>query len=162
MGSLLKFRVLAIGLTFAVTLLFVSSATHADILIAKLDDITLVTNPTRTNDLRYTERLCVASDPVGPYSLQATGSGPGGEYILQNGPDSIAFILSLRDQRSGREYRTMTPGVPLTGLLTRPLRNNQNCPGNAARLRLIIRKEVLSGSVPGTYQGSLQLTVIPE
>ncbi len=138
------------------------SQVQSDILVAKLDDITVATNPSRGNDLRVTERLCVASNPVGPYSLSAIGSGPDGGFSIQNGPYSIAYELFLRDRRSGGGFRALAPNIPLTGLLTRRLRNNQGCPGNAARLRMIIRKETLSGAAAGIYQGSLQLTVIPE
>lgn len=140
----------------------IMSPVHSDILVAKLDDISVVTNPSRANDLRVTERLCVASDPVGPYSLSATGSGLDGGFSIQNGPYNIGYELFLRDRRSGGGFRALVPNVPLTGLLTRRLRNNQGCPGNAARLRMIIRKETLSGAAAGIYRGSLQLTVIPE
>ena len=139
-----------------------ASTAIADILIAKLDDIEVTTSPGRANDLRVTERLCVASNPVGPYSLEAIGSGTNGSFAILNGPQVIAYELLLRDRRSGGGFRAISPNVPLTGLLTRRLRNNQACPGNAARLRMIIRKEILNGAVSGAYQGSLQLTVIPE
>ena len=135
---------------------------NADILITKLDDIEVVTSPGRANDLRVIERLCVASNPVGPYSLEAIGSGASGGFVIQNGLHAIAYELSLRDRRSGGRFRPLLPNVPLSGLLTRRLRNNQGCPGNAARLRMVIPKETLNGAVSGAYQGSLQLTVIPE
>lgn len=146
----------------ALILLFAASTSNADILIAKLDDIEIATAPSRANDLRVTERLCVASDPVGPYSLLVIGNGIDGSFTLQNGPHVIAFALQLRDRRSGGGFRDIVPNIPLDGLLSRRLRNNQACPGNAARLRLIIRKEALSGALSGEYQGVIQLTVVPE
>ena len=150
--------------TFFCALLSMSLAitASADILVAKLDDIEIETAPSRGNDLRVTERLCVASDPVGPYSLLVIGDGIDGSFTLRNGPHVIAYGLQLRDRRSGGGFRDITPNVPLDGLLSRQLRNNQSCPGNAARLRMIIRKEALGGALSGTYQGLIQLTVVPE
>ena len=155
-------NLLILRFPFLLFLLMLPSYGSADILITKLDDIVIAANPGRANDLRVTERLCVASNPVGPYSLVAIGSGLDGAFSLQNGPHVMRYELSLRDRRSGGGFRALMPTVPLTGLLTRRLRNNLRCPGNAARLRFIIRKSELTGAVSGAYQGSLQLTVIPE
>ena len=143
-------------------LTLLAQSAHADILIAKLDDIEITTTPSRGNDLRVTERLCVASNPVGPYSLLAVGNGVDGSFTIRNGPHAIAYALQLRDRRSGGGFRDLMPNIPLDGLLSRRLRNNQACPGNAARLRMIIRKEALGGALSGQYQGLIQLTVIPE
>ena len=143
-------------------ILLIGSSANADILIAKLDDIEISTTPGRANDLRVTERLCVASNPVGPYSLLVVGNGVNGSFSLSNGPHTIAYALQLRDRRSGGGFRDIMPNIPLDGLLSRRLRNNQACPGNAARLRMIIRKEALSGALSGEYLGLIQLTVIPE
>ena len=138
------------------------SPVHSDILVAKLDDITVATNPSRANDLRVTERLCVASNPVGTFSISAIGSGADGNFSIQNGPYEIVYELLIRSRGSGGGFNAMAPNIPTTGLLSQPLRANQRCPGNATRIRMIIRKENLSGAAAGIYQGSLQLTVIPE
>ena len=160
----LPLTILKTSLVKTVCCLFLALANlaSADILIAKLDDIVIATSPGRTNDLRVVERLCVASNPVGPFSLQVIGSGIDGAFALQNGPIELPYELSLRDRRSGGGFRELQPNVPLEGLLARRLRNNQGCRGNPTRLRLIMRKEILNGAVSGSYQGSLQLTVIPE
>ena len=139
-----------------------SSISIADILITKLDDITISTSAGRVNDLIATNRFCVASNPVGPYSLEALGSGVNNAFTIQNGPYVIDYEILLRDRLSGGRFRPVLAGVPLTGLLTQPLRGGRRCPGNAARLRMIIRTVSLQSAVPGVYHGSLQLTVIPE
>ena len=146
---------LALLLTFPVRF------TNADILITKLDDISVSISPTRARDMRVTERLCVAGNPVTPYSLEAIGSGPNGEFVIANGPFEISYELFLRD-RPGSGFRSLLPATPLTGLMSRRLRANGRCPGNAARLRMIIRVASFQGAVTGNYRGSLQLTVIPE
>lgn len=155
-------KVISCAFQCALMLLLTAPVVFADILVAKLDDIEISTTPGRANDLRVTERLCVASNPVGPYSLLVVGNGINGNFTLQNGPHLIAYELQLRDRRSGGGFRDIMPNIPLDGLLSRRLRNNQTCPGNAARLRMIIRKEALSGALSGIYQGLIQLTVVPE
>ena len=156
------YKVICRSVNCILILALIAQTAIADILVAKLDDIEITTAPSRGNDLRVTERLCVASNPVGPYSLLAVGSGVDGSFTIRNGPHVIAYALRLRDRRSGGGFRDLMPNIPLDGLLSRRLRNNQACPGNAARLRMIIRKEALSGALSGQYQGLIQLTVIPE
>lgn len=157
-----KYKLICSTFKCALAMLMVASTANADILVAKLDDIEIATTPGRATDLRVTERLCVASNPVGPYSLLVIGNGVDGSFTLQNGPHIIVYALQLRDRQSDGGFRDIMPNIPLDGLLSRPLRNNQTCPGNAARLRMTIRKEALSGALSGKYQGQIQLTVVPE
>jgi len=141
-------------------LLFYSIA-YADILITKLDDVTISTANTG-RDTIITERFCVASDPVGLYGLIALGSGSNGEFVLENGPFQIDFEVSYRDKVSGGGFVDILPNVPVNGFLTRPLRNNQTCAGNHGRLKIIIRKSSINQAAAGLYRGSIQLSVIPE
>jgi len=135
---------------------------HADILITKLDDIEVSTQANLARDLVINERLCVASNPVGVYSLIALGDGDNGEFTINNGPYRIDYDVLYRDRRSGGGFTELQAGVPVSGFLTRPLRNARNCQGNAGRLRIIIKKETLNSAVAGRYQGIIQLSVIPE
>lgn len=134
----------------------------ADILITKLDDVIISTPANLARDLIVTERLCVASDPVGVYGIIALGSGNNGSFAITNGPYEINYKVSYRDRRSSNRFIQLEPNVPVSGFLTRPLRNSRNCQGNAGRLRIIISKEELNRAVGGRYQGVVQLTVIPE
>ena len=149
--------------TFAcITFTLLLKVVHAEILITKLDDINISTSSNLARDLVMTERLCVASNPVGPYGLAVLGSGNNGEFVIENGPYSIRFEVSFRDRVARGGFREVNPGTPLTGLLTRQLRNGNRCPGNASRLRITIPRDVLNSATAGVYQGFLQLTVIPE
>lgn len=157
--ALIRLRKNVVFVLFAIA---AGSHVDADILISKLDDITISASAGQANDIVVTNRFCVASDPVGPYSLEALGSGVNNAFAIQNGPYDILFEVLLRDQRTGGGFRPLVAGVPLTGLLTRPLRRGRRCPGNTARLRIIIRSASLQSAASGFYRGSLQLTVIPE
>lgn len=137
------------------------NAAFADILITKLDDISLSTANTG-RDTVLTERFCVASDPVAPYGLIVLGSGANGAFTIENGPFQIEYEVAYRDRGSGPGFIEILPGVPVNGFQSRPLRGNQRCPGNAGRMRVIIRKDQINSAVSGLYQGSVQLTVIPE
>lgn len=141
---------------------FCLTASNAQILITNLDDVDISTSANLARDLRITERLCVASSPVSTYSLAAQGSGDNGEFVIRNGPFSINYELSYRGRLTGGSFRTLLPGTPLAGFLTRPLRNDNRCPGNAGRLRITIARADLNSAVAGIYRGFLQLTVIPE
>lgn len=141
---------------------FSISSSFAEILITNLDDIEVSTSAILSRDLVITEPVCIASNPVTTYALTAFGSGEGGQFSIQNGPFSIQYNLSFRDRRSGSGFSELTPGIPLSGFLTRPLGNSQNCRGNAGRVRITIPKAILNSAVAGSYQGSLSLVVSPE
>lgn len=151
-----------IFLLATVSFFFSISNSHAEILISNLDNIEVSTSAILSRDLVITERVCIASNPVTTYALIAFGSGEGGLFSIQNGPFSIQYSLSYRDRRSGPGFRELSPSVPLSGFLTRPLGNNQNCRGNAGRVRITISKTSLNSAVAGIYQGSISLVVSPE
>ncbi len=135
---------------------------HADILITKLDDIEVSAQANMARDLVINERLCVASNPVGVYGIIALGSGNNGAFTISNGPYDLDYTVFYRDRRSTNQFVELEPGVPVSGFLTRPLRNSRNCRGNAGRLRIIVKREALNSAVAGRYQGIIQLSVVPE
>ena len=139
-----------------------SSIVSADILVGKLSDIEANVTPGRVNDVTAIERFCVASNPTGPYSLLAIGTGNNGDFSIQNGVAFIDFEVAVRDRRSSRAFREITSGEPLSGLQSSRLANNRVCTGNAVSIRVIIASESLQQAPVGVYRGSLQLTVIPE
>ncbi len=145
----------------SIWLLLSSIAAHADILISKLNDVSVSTVNTG-RDTIISERFCIASDPVGPYGLIAFGSGDNGAFTIDNGPFQIEYEVSYRDRVSRTGFIEIISGVPVGGFLTRPLRNNQRCPGNAGHLRIIIRKNSINSAAAGLYRGTIQLSVVPE
>ncbi len=159
---LMKYSTLIKLFALNTTLLLVSNIVFADILITKLDDVSFATNANVGRDVVITERLCIASNPVSVYGLTALGSGDNGEFSISNGPYKIEYKISYRDRRSGGGFTDLFPGIPVSGFLARPLRNNRTCPGNAGRLRIIIEKESLNKAVAGLYRGVIQLSVVPE
>lgn len=154
-------KLLSFSSLLSLAFIFTLSA-HADILITKLDDIQVSTQANLARDLIINERLCVASNPVGLYGLIALGDGENGEFTIGNGPYIIDYDVLYRDRRSSGGFVALQAGVPISGFLTRPLGNANNCRGNAGRLRIIIKKETLNSAVAGRYQGIIQLSVVPE
>ena len=143
-------------------LLLVSNSTSADILTNKFDDIESTVTPGQVNDLVMTERICVGSSPSGPFSLIALGSGDGGNFVISNTTNHIPFELYINDRFSRLRYTQVQPGRALSGLQSRRINNAGRCRGNSTGLRVIISSESLKSAVSGTYQGSLQVMVIPE
>ncbi len=151
-----------IFLLYLVGSLFVINDATADILITKLDDVDAMATPGRANDLTLTERLCIGSNPAGPFSLRATGSGIGGRFTIENGPYAIPFATYIQDRVSGGSFMSINPGIPVTGLRARSLNPNNRCRGNPTQVRIVFSNLSFSGAPAGIYRGTLQLSVIPE
>ena len=142
--------------------LAVFNTAGADILVNRLNDIEASATPGRQNDLVLDERLCVGSNPPGPYSLQALGSGVNGGFSIHSGPHSLSYNAYIRDQFSRGSFNQLIAGTPLTGLQGRALNPNNRCRGNTTTLRVEFTKEALSSAVAGIYTGTMIITVIPE
>lgn len=143
-------------------LLLISSGVYADILTNKFDDVESSVTPGQVNDLIMTERICVGSNPSGPFSLIALGSGNAGEFVISNATNQIPFDLYINDRFSRLRYTQVQPGRALSGLQSRRINNAGRCRGNSTGLRVIITSDSLKRAISGTYQGSLQVMVIPE
>ncbi len=158
----LLFKSLIITSQWYLLLLFLNNSLYADILTNKFDDIETSVTPGQVNDLVMTERICVGSNPSGPFSLMAFGSGDGGEFVISNGPINIPYDLFINDRFSRLRFTQVQPGRALSGLQSRSINNAGRCRGNSTGLRVIISSDSLKSAVSGTYQGSLQVMVIPE
>ena len=147
---------------FLILLLIIGSSADADILTNKFDDIESSVTPGQVNDLVMTERICVGSNPSGPFSLIALGSGDAGAFVITNATHQIPYDLYINDRFSRLRYTQVRPGRALSGLQSRSINNAGRCRGNSTGLRVIISSDTLKSAVSGTYQGNLQVMVIPE
>ena len=148
--------------SYCILIAYLCTYAYAEILVNKLDDLQASVTSGRQNDLILQERLCVGSNPAGPFSLQILGSGDNGSFSIQNGPNILNYSAFVRDRFSRGRFRNVIPGELMSGFQSRRLRNNETCRGNSTVLRIIFAHEVFQAVPSGIYQGSIQITVIPE
>ena len=112
------------------------------------------------SDLTGEDPHCVGSHPrVVAFSLRADGSGPGGALAITNGISSLVLDVSYNDGR-GSGWQALNAGQAARGFQTRPL---NWCRGRSSSiLRLFIPRNRLAAATPGTYRGTLSLTIVPE
>ena len=147
----------------SISLLIPSVSRAADIQIVDLSDIDFGVVPPTAGDLTASTEFCVAMDPRGRYSLVGRGSGPAGDFRLTErgtGAYSIDYVVQVSDR--GRRFAdVLQPGTPLTNQRASQLTTNNRCQP-PARLRIQVSSNQLQSAVPGHYEGTLSLLVVPE
>jgi hypothetical protein len=114
-------------------------------------------------DLEGSVDHCVFARPGGRYGVTATGVGPGGAFVLENGPGTLPFRVDYDD---GSGWNQLDPGVPLAGqrgapnLIQFALCLFGNRPPERVRVRILAQD--LGTAVAGSYGGSLTLLIVPE
>lgn len=135
----------------------------ADIQIVDLSDIDFGVVPPTAGDLSADSEYCVAMDPRGRYSLIGLGSGPGGGFqLIERGTGAFGINYNVEVSDRGRRFSdVLQPGIALGNQRASQLLNNGRCQPSS-RLRIVISSNQLAGAVPGRYQGTLSLLVVPE
>lgn len=156
-------RALACG---AVLLLHCSPALAASnkVRISNLADVAFGTVANLSSDAVSSQSVCLFADTGNNgYNITATGTGPGGTFVLSSGLATLSYDVlwsSSPGQRSGTE---LTPSVPLTGQVsTASQQTCNNGPATSASLVVVLRSAALSSAVAGSYSGTLTLLVGPE
>jgi hypothetical protein len=115
------------------------------------------------SDLEGSVDHCVFARPGGRFSIAATGLGPGGAFVLQNGPGTLPFRVDYDD---GSGWSQLDPGVPLAGQSGAPnLIQLVRClfgQRRPERVRVRILAQDLAAAIAGSYSGSLNLLITPE
>lgn len=113
---------------------------------------------------RSAQSLCVYANSTGSrYGVTAAGSGPGGSFVLYDGPRTLTYGVewsSLAGQSTGTP---IVANTVLSGQVSSA--NNQNCTGGAlttATLVVAVRPSDLAPAIQGTYSGTLFVTVSAE
>lgn len=150
-------------LALFVILLLNATAKAADIQVKDLNDVDFGQVPPTAGTLRANSDFCVAMRPRGRYSLIGFGNGSDGAFSLVdsgNGAHSIDYRVRISD-RGRNAGQELFKGTPLTGLRASQFRNNGRC-NPRGRIRVIVDGAELQRAAPGSYNGTLTLTVVPE
>ena len=113
---------------------------------------------------RRPQNLCVYANSNGErYSVRATGSGPGGAFVLYDGPNALTYGVEWSSSSGQSSGTSVNANTPLTGQVSTA--NNQNCnsgPPTTASLIIALRPSDLGSAIQGNYSGTLSVTVSPE
>ena len=120
----------------------------------------ILTSPTL--DRRASQSVCAYSNSAtGGYSVIASGSGPGGTFLLNSGVGQLAYEVEWA-QAPGQ-----TSGTPLVanGMLggLSSTASNQNCSpaGTSASMIVVIRALAATAATASVYSGTLTLVIEP-
>lgn len=143
-----------------------AQTTGADrVRISGLSDVAFGTITTSGIDLTRSQSVCLyaKAPPSNNYRITASGSGSGGAFYLTSGTDALPYEVQWSNSPGQTSGVQVSPNVPLTGLPNSA--DNDDCskgPATTATLIVILRSNVLSAAIAGTYNGSLTLLVAPE
>lgn len=152
---------------FALLAAAMETPAHADARITDLADVAFGTI-SATSDQSISQNVCAFSRTGGffggaGYSVRATGSGSGGAFTLASGAASLAYEVQWADSPN------QTSGVSLTaGALSSGFANSaffQTCSfqtQGTASLTVVIRGSQLARATAGNYNGTLQITIVPD
>jgi hypothetical protein len=136
--------------------------------ISGLSDVAFGSISNFASDSVLSQSVCLfAKSPPGDnYRVTASGSGPGGAFLLSSGTATLPFEVqwsSTPGQSSGSQ---LLPNQPLTGQRsTSGSASADDCskgPATTASLVVILRSAALASASSGTYSGTLTLLVAPE
>ena len=125
-------------------------------------DFGLITNLQADN--RRSQSVCLYSNSsAGAYNVVASGSGPGGSFMLGNGPSSLAYDVEWSPQAGQTSGTRLSANSPLTGQASAATHQFCNSgPATSASLTIVLRAAELSTAREGPYSGSLTLLIAAE
>ena len=155
-----------VGVTLGLGLLHCGPAAAASnkVRLTNLTDVTFGTIANFGSDAVQSQSVCLFADTnTNRYNVSASGSGPGGDFQLSSGPDSLAYEVQWSSSAGQGAGAQLTPSVPLTGQSSTAVQQTCNSgPATTASLILIVRSTALSSATAGSYTGTLTLVVGPE
>ncbi len=139
--------------------------------ISGLDDLNFNTW-TSGRAMQRTDRFCVYRRGSGSYQMTISAgaalgavdvaSGATSFYVESSNADTIPYRVRFSDTRNGAfTHRNVAINTPITGLTGDPASSNCNG-GENARVRVVLTRNNLRQAKPGSYAGTLYLTVAPE
>jgi hypothetical protein len=136
--------------------------------ISGLSDVAFGSISSFAADSVQSESLCLysKSPPTNNYRITASGSGPGGTFVLSSGSATLPFEVQWSDSAGRTSGSQLLPNQPLTGQHSSAGAGSpDDCssgPATTASLIVILRSAALSTAASGTYSGTLSLLVAPE
>lgn len=143
----------------------VGQAQAQSALVSGLGDVNFGTIPAAT-DQSNSQNVVVCSyrgqPNTRPYSVTATGNGPGGAFELSTGSASLPYDVQWTDSPGQTSGTMLQPGLAAPGFDNGA--TGFQCSGqpDTASLTVTIRAADLASAHAGSYSGTLQITIVPE
>jgi hypothetical protein len=153
----------ALALTGLPLLLSASPALAASnkVRISDLSDVNFGIIANLGADAIRNQSVCVYADTnSNGYNVTASGTGPGGAFLLSSGPRTMSYEVQWSSSSGQSSGTQLTSNVPLTGLVSGA--THQTCgngPATTASLIILLRSNVLWSATAGAYDGTLTLVV---
>jgi hypothetical protein len=115
-------------------------------------------------DATRSQSVCLFADTnSNGYNITASGTGPGGAFVLASGPRTMSYEVQWSDSSGQGSGNQLASNVPLTGQVSGATHQTcNNGPATSASLIILLRSNVLSSATAGSYNGTLTLVVGPE
>lgn len=140
-----------------------AAAADAELQIRDLQDLDFGLVPPTVGTLTADSDFCVPMVPRSRYSLIGFGNGSNGAFSLVD-PGNTAHTIDYRVRISDRGRGNgdeLFANTPLPGLRASNFLPNGRC-NPRGLIRVIIEGSEIQSAAPGSYDGTLTLTVVPE
>jgi hypothetical protein len=136
--------------------------------ISGLADVAFSSIPSLAVDAVQSQSVCLfsKSPPANNYSITASGSGPGGAFVLSSASGTLPFEVQWSDTPGQTNGFALVANQALAGQHSSAGGGSaDDCstgPASTASLIVILRSAALGAALSGTYTGTLNLLVAPE
>ncbi len=112
-------------------------------------------------DATLNQSVCLYADTnTNGYNVTASGTGPGGAFVLSSGPRTMSYEVQWSSSSGQSSGTQLASNVPLTGQVSGATHQTcNNGPASSASLIILLRSNVLSSATAGGYNGTLTLVV---
>jgi hypothetical protein len=112
-------------------------------------------------DATLNQSVCLYADTnTNGYNVTASGTGPGGAFVLSSGPRTMSYEVQWSSSSGQSSGTQLASNVPLTGQVSGATHQTcNNGPASSASLIILLRSNVLSSAIAGAYNGTLTLVV---
>ena len=129
--------------------------------ISNLDDLNAGIWDSTATRIELDDDLCVFSD-TGVYNITAIGSAVNGAFRVESVSDFINYSVRWNDQANTSSLTVLTRNVPQSFTTSETIDPNCNAGSNlTAHLQVRYSSSQLQQATPGSYSGTLTLTVEP-
>ena len=153
----------ALALTGLPLLLIASPSLAASnkVRISDLSDVNFGFIANLGADAIRSQSVCLYADTnSNGYNVTASGTGPGGAFVLSSGPRAMSYEVQWSNSSAQGSGTQLASNVPLTGQVSGATHQTcSNGPATTASLIILLRSNVLSSATAGTYNGTLTLIV---
>ena len=143
------------------------AAAASRVRISGLSDVSFGSISSLTVDSIQSQSVCLysKSPPANNYSVTASGSGPGGAFLLSSASGTLPFEVQWSDTPGQTSGSQLLANQALSGqhsTASGPVNDCSTGPSSTASLIVILRSAALGAALSGTYTGTLNLLVSPQ